>query len=185
MHSAIPVDDVIIPLAPSRGGGDLSAERSAFLSVSDALARSPQGASQRLVEVAMRLSGADAAGISLEEPGAEHFRWIAVAGEFERYLNGTMPRFFSPCGTVLDRGQTLVMRDPLRAFPYIDRLHVPQFTVLLVPFSRKGRLIGTIWVMSKDLDHVFTVDDARVVQQLTTFSSSIVDALESGRSRAN
>lgn len=180
------VDDVIIPLVPSRGDGNSAAERQAFLSLSDSLARSPKKpASQRLVEVAMRLLNADAAGISLEEPEAGQFRWIAVAGEYERYLDGTMPRHFSPCGTVLDRGQTLVMRNPKRAFPYIEQLHVNEVTVLLVPFPRKGKLIGTLWVMSKDLDREFTVDDARLVQQLTTFSSSIFDALEAGRTRTS
>ena len=29
---------------------------------------------------------------------------MAVAGSFSQYLNGTTPRFYSPCGTCLDRG---------------------------------------------------------------------------------
>jgi hypothetical protein len=59
------------------------------------------------VEIAVDYCDADSAGVSIEEAnekGELQFRWIAVAGSFARYLNGTTPRFYSPCGTCIDRG---------------------------------------------------------------------------------
>jgi hypothetical protein len=179
------VDDVIVPPAETRAPRSAAVETEAFLSLSEALARAPDTAIQRLVEVAMKLTGSDAAGVSLDdvEGGEAVFRWVAVAGEFSRYLNGTMPRHFSPCGTTVERAKTLVMRDPVRFFPYISKLHVQIRTALLVPFPQRGRLVGTLWVLSHRAEHVFTVDDVRVVESLTTFSSSLLDALGARRSK--
>lgn len=180
------VDDVIVPPLDAPGTRSAAAEREAFLTLSDALARKPESAVQRLVEVAMRLTGSQAAGVSLEElDGPEPvFRWVAVAGEFERYLNGTMPRHFSPCGTVLSRSATLVMRDPIRFYPYLDKLHVHVHTVLLVPFATRGRLVGTLWVLQTQPGEPYCIEDARALESLTTFSSSLLDALSARRSRS-
>lgn len=173
---AASVDDVIVapkavPVQPEQGAGS-----QAFLSLSQTLARDPAVAVQRLVETAMKLTGAESAGVSLEdvENGEEVFRWIAVAGEFTRYLNGTMPRHFSPCGTVLERRRTLVMRDPARHFTYIQP-HVPIRSALLVPFARKGKLVGTVWVLAHTARE-FDSEDVRQVQNLTTFATAILDS---------
>ena len=174
------VDDVIVPPLPGKAGAKRQAEREAFMALSKTLSHTPDAAPQRLVETAMRLTGGDSAGISLEDKEGEEmvFRWVAVAGEFSRYLNGTMPRFFSPCGTVLERRQPLVMRDPVRHFGYISQLHVPVRSALLVPFGRRGKLIGTVWVAAHKQEKQFTAEDVRTVQGLTTFSTSILDAVE-------
>jgi GAF domain-containing protein len=179
------VDEVIVSPVEAPAQRSAAAERDAFLSLSDALARQPETAVQRLVEVAMRLTNSQAAGVSLEElDGPEPvFRWVAVTGQFERYLNGTMPRHFSPCGTVLSRSTTLVMRDPIRFFPYLSQLHTPVRTVLLVPFPARGRLVGTLWVLRTQPGEPYSVEDVRAVESLTTFSTSLLDALSARRSR--
>ena len=170
------VDDVIVAPAPAP---ELKTSRvtDALLRLSQSLAQEPDLAVQRLVETAMELTKADSAGVSLEEDDATQFRWIATAGEFSRYLNGTMPRDFSPCGTVLDRGRSLVMREPHRHFHYIaDLVHVPIKSVLLVPFGRRGKLVGTVWVATHRGERSFTERDLRAVQDLTTFATAILDA---------
>jgi GAF domain-containing protein len=180
------LDDVIVrPVdAPSRASK--SDEKDAFLSLSQTLAQAPGTAPQRLVEVAMRLTGADSAGISLADTddGQEVFRWVAVAGELSPHLNGTMPRYSSPCGTAVDRRTTLVMRDPARHFEYARHIDPPIHWALLVPWGRAGKLIGTLWVLTHDESKSFCADDARTVEALTTFSTSILDAVGSRGARA-
>ena len=174
-----PIDNVIVAPPPGKGGKQRD-EREAFLALSETLSRAPQAAPQRLIESAMRLTGADSAGISLEDLEGEKavFRWVVVAGEFSPYLNATMPRHFSPCGTVLDRRQALVMRDPARHYGYLSQLDVPARSALLVPFGRQGKLIGTVWVTTSKQDKQFTAEDVRTVEALTTFSTAILDTVE-------
>jgi GAF domain-containing protein len=175
------VDDVIVSPAASGTPPDSSVSSTdAFLALTESLAQDPSRAVQCLVETAMRLTDADSAGVSVQdaESGEPVFRWIATSGEFARYRNGTMPRHFSPCGTVLERGQTLVMRDPARYYPYIDKLHAPVHSALLAPFSRAGQLVGTVWAISHTADKAFTDRDVAGVQELTTFATAILDAIE-------
>ena len=182
------VDEVIVqPGVPARRS-KASDETQALLGLSEVMAKAPERALQRLVESAMRLTGAESAGVSLEDTydGQPVFRWVAVTGEFSRYAQATMPRHFSPCGTVVDRGETLVMRDPVRFFPYAADFHVPLRSALLTPFGRRGRRVGTVWVVSHDPRKDFSTDDVRIVEQMTTFSTSILDALQvrSGKEKA-
>ncbi len=150
------------------------------MSLSSCLSDSPDKAPARLSEVTMRLTGGESAGISLEdvEDGAPVFRWVATAGELSRYLRGTMPRHFSPCGTVVDRGRALVMSDPGRYYDYVrTKLHVPIRSALLVPYGRPGTFVGTLWVLTHT-ERGFTTEDVRAVQSLATFASTILDRLQ-------
>jgi GAF domain-containing protein len=181
------LDEVIVAPAPgvARAGSRSASETEAFLSLSGTLAHKPELASQRLVELAMKLAGADSAGLSLEDHDERgpFLRWIATTGEMARYVNGTMPREFSPCGTAIDHRHSLLMRDPVRYYAYISQLHAPVCTVMLVPFARAGKLIGTVWVVAHTVEKTFTADDLRVVEDLATFASSVLDAVASARIR--
>ena len=108
------------------------------------MAESPPTILKKLADLALSLTAANSSGISLADKRGDEdiFRWHATAGEFSRYAGGTMPRYFSPCGTVLDMKQSLLMRDPVRYYPHIAKLHLPVREVLLVPFSRGDVLIG-------------------------------------------
>jgi hypothetical protein len=82
-------------------------EQAGLSRLAEKFATSPEVLLQELVEFAVDSCGADASGVSLEEPdgkGGLQFRWIVVAGSFAKYLNGTTPRNYSPCGSCLDQG---------------------------------------------------------------------------------
>ena len=151
------------------------AESAAMMELVKALADDPESVAQRLVEVALNLTAAGSAGLSVaeSEDGKEIFRWIATAGEYSRYLRGTMPRDFSPCGEVLRRAEPLLMCDMVRAYPYIERLHAPPAEVLLVPFANNGKLVGTVWIASHSQNHTFDQEDLRVVKSLAVFASAL------------
>lgn len=176
---------IVEPLAGACGpaAAKSAAETEALLSLSRTLAQEPSRALQRLVDLAMKLTGAESAGISLDDVDGEQrvFRWVATTGELARYVNGTMPRDFSPCGAAVDARRPLVMCDPIRHYPYISQLHAPVRQVLLVPFARTGRPVGTLWVVAHGKDKIFTTDDVRAVQNLTTFASAVLDTLSPDR----
>lgn len=173
---AVSLDDVIITdeLArrPSRAP-DHEAENRALVKLASAMASSPKSVLQQLAEAARELCGAGSAGISVWEPGGEEvFRWQATAGEYGRYLGEALPRYFSPCGAVLERNRSLLMADPERFYPYISELCSPVREVLLVPFLQDGMAVGTVWVVAHDGDKHFDAEDARVVTTLTKFASA-------------
>ncbi|MBE7367724.1 GAF domain-containing protein [Ramlibacter pallidus] len=154
------------------------AEADAFLALSRSLAEKRGSTLQAFVDLAMAGTDAGSAGISLEErdEAGPFFRWVATAGEFSRYVNGTMPRDFSPCGATVDGGRPLIMRDPVRYYAYISQLHTPVRTVLLVPFRREGRSVGTVWVAAHDERKSFTDAEVRFVENLGRFASDVLDS---------
>jgi GAF domain-containing protein len=176
------LDELIVhpDASPPRGREAAQAESEALLALSAALRNEPALALQRLVELALNLTGAASSGLSLEETDDQgmFFRWIATAGEFARYLNGTMPRDFSPCGAAVDARKSLVMRDPARYYAYISQLHAPVCTAMLVPFARGGRMVGTVWVVQHERGKSFTGDDVRAVQNLATFAAAVLDTAQ-------
>lgn len=155
---------------------DYEAESVAMARLVEMLATRPRDMAQALADVAMQLTGAASAGVSLEQGGPEPvFRWIATAGEYSRYVNGTMPRNFSPCGAVVARGEAILMREPIKAFPYIKEMHAPAREVLLVPFFKGSVAVGTVWVVHHDHQQ-FDREDLRVLRVITNFASAAMQA---------
>lgn len=174
--SHVPLDDVIFDIEGPECDELPPEVAQGLLALSRTLLAEPKAVMQELVETAMRLATAESCGVSLLEENGERFRWVATCGEFAQYLHATMPRNFSPCGTVLDRKQALMMRDPVRHFPYIAELTPPVQTVLLVPFAQNNTLIGTIWVVRHLPDVPFSARDLRAITALAEFASSIFQA---------
>ena len=142
---------------------------------------SSTSALQELVQIAVDFCDADSAGVSLEEAndnGDSHFRWIAVAGSFARYLHGTTPRFYSPCGTCIDRG----VAQHYQVFdPYYNFLGVsaePILDGLLIPWRSDGAQ-GTLWVVShRDVD-VFDRGDYEFLCKIASFVAKEMNGVRS------
>lgn len=137
-----------------------------------------EGALDELMQIGLDYCGADSAGISLEEVNAEgelQFRWIAVAGSFNRYLNGITPRFYSPCGTCLDRGvaQHYQVFNPYYNFLGVDA--EPILDGLLIPW-RNGKSQGTIWLASHSSEHAFDMNDFEFMLALGNFVAETTGA---------
>ncbi len=157
---------------------DYEAESLIMAELVQVLATRPHDMAQALADAAMKLTGAASAGVSLEQSegeGEPMFRWIATAGEYARYLNGTMPRNFSPCGAVLARSDAILLHEPVRAFPYMQELHMEAREVLLVPFFLSGVAVGTVWVVHHDHQQ-FDREDLRVLRVVTNFASAAMQA---------
>ncbi|HEY1187659.1 MAG TPA: PAS domain-containing protein, partial [Gemmata sp.] len=179
---AATVDEVLITAEldrrPARAP-DHAAENRALVALAAVMAESPKRVFQKLADTALELCRAGSAGVSVWEPGGpdDVFRWRAVAGEYAPHAGCTLPRHFSPCGTVLDRGRSLLMTDPVRYFPYIADLSAPAREVLLVPFFQGGAPVGSVWVVAHAPGRHFDAEDERIVTSLTRFAGAAVQVL--------
>ena len=128
----------------------------------------------KLCDAAIELCGAHSAGISLiESDGFETvFRWHAVSGRWSKYRGGGMPRNASPCGTVVDRDEALLMCRPARLFPRITEVEPQPVEALLAPFHMLGQAVGTVWVVSHDESRKFDSEDVRVMESLAQVAAA-------------
>ena len=169
------LDEVIITgelnRRPSRPP-DYEAENRALTALAEAMSTSPSGVLQRLVEAALKLTRCDSAGISLLEPGGEQgtFRWVATAGAWAPYCDGTMPREESPCGEVISRETILLMDRPERAFPALLQAQPGINEGLLAPFNIDDAPAGTLWAIKHDPEARFDAEDARLLTSLARFA---------------
>jgi len=170
------LNDPEFPLRKTRRGQPTYAAE-AYRALAHVFADKPDIVLQSLVDAATTFCGADSAGISLEEKGDQNerrFRWIAISGSFAPFLGGTTPRFFSPCGTTLDRGRAQLYRV---GKPYYDYLGVkadPITDGILIPWQA-GELRGTLWVVSHRLREAFDVEDFKLIDGLADFAATAVN----------
>lgn len=171
------------PLPPR----DIVAEHAALI---DLISHSASGSPQlleRLVAVAVELCDAGSAGVSLLEPdpakGEGIFRWVAMAGEYQGYVGGTTPEFFSPCGTCLALGSAQLYRYPARLFTYLADATPAIVEGLVIPLCSGAGFQGTIWIVSHEESRRFTARDVEVMTSLAAFTSSTL-ALQRARDEA-
>ena len=162
---------------------DYQAENQALTSLAEAMSTNCGTVLQRLVELAMELTRSDSAGISLLEQGGENgtFRWVATAGAWSPYRDGTMPREASPCGEVIAREAVLLMKNPERSFPALLQAEPGINEGLLAPFNLGGVPGGTVWTIKHSPDDHFEAEDARLIKSLARFASAahqMVQALQ-------
>lgn len=163
-------------------------EAARLVALAQRIAGEPKGALQALVELAMKVTSAHAAGVSLAESHGDSavFRWMATAGELAPHLGATLPRWFSPCGDVLRKDALTLMREPVHHYPYIAELNLPIHEVLLAPFRLHGVPQGTVWAVSTCVDKSFDADDGRVLTELADFvtdSTELLERLQFGATR--
>lgn len=82
-----------------------------------------------------------------------------------------MPRFFSPCGELVDRGTPQLMQHPIRHYPYISQLGIDLHEALLMPFFKGPEIIGTVWARAHDAQKTFDREDLRCLQSLCKLAS--------------
>lgn len=159
--------------AHRKRNADPNRESVALRRLAHSFAENPALVLQELVNLAVEFSGADSAGISLEEPsdsGDPKFRWVAVAGSFEPYLNGTTPRHYSPCGTCLDSGRAQLYRVTQPYYDYLGVVAEPITDGILIPW-RCDDLYGTLWAVAHYSEEAFDVHDYRLLKSLSEFAS--------------
>lgn len=168
---------------------DHVAEARALAALAQTMAEAPRTILQKLADLALELCRADSAGVSILDTSgpAAVFRWPAIAGQFAVNINGTMPRYASPCGTVLDRNTVLLFARPERHFVYPVVVDPPIVEALLVPFHHHGQPVGTVWVVAHTSERKFDAEDARLITNWSGFAAAAyqlitaLDAAEAGK----
>jgi hypothetical protein len=148
----------------------------ALCRITRVFAERPQDVLQEIVNIAVTCCGADSAGVSLEEPneaGEPTFRWVAISGSFAQYLQARTPRFFSPCGTCLDRRRAQLFRVTK---PYYDFLGVtaePITDGMLIPWEAES-IRGTIWAVAHNSSAAFDLHDYQLLRSLADYVAVIL-----------
>lgn len=133
----------------------------------------PETIIQELVTAAVRLCGADSAGVSIEREGKtdeNFYQWIATAGEYSPFLNATLPRYPSACTVCLERGTPQLFRVNERFF---DILGVQAAIVkdgILLPWQT-DEMRGTIFIISHTSEEAFDAEDLHLMQILANFAA--------------
>ena len=170
------IDDIIVTheleLRPAKRR-NYRREKDALQELAAQLNVDPAEVLPRFVELAMKLTGASTAGLSLYEPDPEPgiFRWHHLRGKLVPFEGTTTPRNHSPCGVTLDRNGPVLSNNPERLYEWIaaEKISIPE--VLLVPLHVGiDEPLGTLWVIADEAGH-FRKEDARVTTELAGFVS--------------
>jgi two-component sensor histidine kinase len=155
-------------------------EKDALQELAAKLDGEPADVLPRFVELAMKLTGASSAGLSLYEPEPEPvFRWHHLRGKLVRFEGTTTPRDHSPCGVTLDRNGPVLSNNPERLYDWIaaENLTIPE--VLLVPLHvGEDEPLGTLWAIADEAGH-FRKQDAVVTTELARFVAIALRMVES------
>ena len=169
---------------PSRAP-DFEAESRALIDLAREMATSPDKILQKLTETALRLCGAQSAGISILEPDGKRFYWPAIAGRWAEHLGGGTPRNFGPCGTVLDRNAALLFSHPERDFDYLAPVTPPAEEALLMPFFVHGKAVEQFGSSPTMTGVGFESEDLRLMSDLSAFAASAYQSLLALGANAN
>jgi two-component sensor histidine kinase len=165
------------------GIADYRQEMLAILELAGRMADDPEAMLGRFVELAMEITGATSAGISLYEPDPPPgvFRWRYLRGQLARFEDALTPRNYSPCGVTLDQKGPVLSRHPERAYNWIADANIVVPEVLLVPLYIVGTSpLGTLWIVSEREQH-FHREHARAMTELASFVGAGLRLLDAAR----
>ena len=184
MSGSVPLESILrtdqLHQRPARPP-DYETENRALAALVQALADSPRTILQKLTDTILEVMKVGSAGISLLSADEQSFHWLAISGLWQAYVGGGTPRDFGPCGNVLDANSPLLFTHPEQRYPYLLAATPPIDECLLVPFSVKGKVVGTVWVIAHEGDstsHRFDAEDLRQLESLGRFASAAFQAVE-------
>jgi hypothetical protein len=141
--------------------------------LAEVLANSPDRLMDTFLQMPLDLCHAGTSGLSLLETnsaGEQVFRWTNLSGTLAKYVGGTTPRNFSPCGVTLDMNLPQLFHYPARYFDYFKKVEVPIVEGLVIPFHVGGKTEGTIWIVSHEEGLGFDSEDVRIMTSIAEFA---------------
>lgn len=138
-----------------------------------AFVESPGTILQELVNAAVRLCGADSAGISIEredKTDKDYYRWIATAGDYRGFLDASLPQSPSACTVCLARCGPQLFRVNKRFFDILGVEAAPVKDGILLPWEVE-EMPGTIFIISHVRDEAFDTEDLHLMQVLANFAA--------------
>lgn len=153
---------------------DCQREKRAILDLAGRLAEASNKVLPRFVELAMEMTGAVSAGLSIfdREREPDLFRWKHLHGTLARFEGATTPRDNSPCGVTLDANAPILVAHPERLYDWVAAQNLVLPEVLLVPLTvGNEEPLGTLWVVADSKDH-FDSGDAQALADLAEFAGT-------------
>lgn len=145
--------------------------------LSSALASSHSQLIDSLLKMLVDLCRAGTGGMSLLETnsdGEKILRWTNLSGKLAKYIGGTTPRNFSPCGVTLDCDSPQLFEYPARYFDYFKKVNVPIVEELVIPFHVGNKTEGAIWIVSHEEGVRFDSEDVRIMKGLAEFAGCAI-----------
>jgi hypothetical protein len=182
-HGDVPLESILcteeLRRRPRRSP-DYKKENRALVVLSTALAGSKPNIIQKLADTILEATDCDSAGLSLltKEDGGKRFYWPAIAGIWEPHIGGGTPRNFGPCGDVLDRDCTQLVRHFELRYPYLRPAMPPAEECRLVPFYVGGKAVGTIWAIRHTDRRKIDAEDERLMSELGQFAFLAYETLD-------
>jgi PAS domain-containing protein len=166
----------LLAARPSRAP-DWRRDAEALGALAVVFALEPVRLAQALVDAALALTGAEAAGIRLDEAGPvpDAFRWVASAGRPVRYASLDVPRHLQQRDSDTGRDAPVLVREMRKLYGPAGPLQEPPHEALLVPFRHRGQPVGTVWVVLHGDGRGFDAEDLRLLQTLTRFAGAAVE----------
>ncbi len=133
----------------------------------------PETILQELVNAAVRLCGADSAGISIErddKTDQQYYKWIATAGEYSAFLDASLPKSPSACTVCLERGSPQLFRVNERFFDILGIKAALVTDGILLPWEVE-EMRGTIFIISHSRKEAFDSEDLHLMQILANFAA--------------
>ena len=138
-----------------------------------AFVEQPDSILQQLVNAAVRLCGADSAGISVERQDRtdeEYYQWVATAGEYSGFLDASLPQFPSACTVCLERASPQLFRGDERFFALLGIEAAVVKDGILLPWQVE-EMRGTIFIISHTRTEAFDREDLHLMQVLANFAA--------------
>ncbi|HJP58536.1 MAG TPA: LuxR C-terminal-related transcriptional regulator [Gemmatimonadaceae bacterium] len=177
----VPLEDVLSDELTQRPWRepDFKRENRALQTLALVLSESPRDILRTLAEVILDVTESDSAGLSLLTviDGEERFYWPAIAGIWQPHVGGGTPRYFGPCGDVLDVNAPLLFTHPERRYTYLLPIMPPAVECLLVPFQVRRQSVGTVWAIAHDDRRAFDAEDLRLMRVLGQFAAAAYEVL--------
>ena len=159
---------------------DYATEKLAIQELADRMATRPDEVLPRLTSLALQLSDADAAGVSVLE--GDGFRWLGLIGKLAVFEGTRTPLNYSPCGVCLEKLAPTLMENPERFYSWIADAGIVVPEVLLVPLVFKDEApLGTLWVVAKP-EQKFHAGHARLMSELAVFTGTALQMIKSNDS---
>jgi signal transduction histidine kinase len=154
----------------SRNGG---MQMEGLRRLATAFIEQPDSILQELVNAAIRLCGADSAGISIErqdKTDQDYYQWIATAGEYTGFLNASLPKVPSACTVCLERGSPQLFKVNKRFFDILGVQAAEVTDGILLPWEVE-EMRGTIFIISHSRKEAFDMEDLHLMQILANFAA--------------
>ena len=141
--------------------------------LAETFVKRPETILQELADAAVRMCGADSAGISMEREDrteAQYYQWIATAGEYTSFLHASLPQYPSACTVCLYRGGPQHFRVGKRFFDLLGVEAAEVTDGILLPWEVE-EMRGTIFILAHGRTEAFDGEDLRLMQVLAKFAA--------------